>query len=148
MASTNQWRRHFICLASLLVLGVWASQASCRSHPEQSMLERHEKWMANYGRVYKDADEKEKRYKIFKENVERIEAFNQGTNRTYKLGVNKFTDLTNEEFQVSYTGFKPQTMPTSKSPFFKYANVTADVPPTVDWRDKAVTQVKDQGRCG
>ncbi|CAK9176583.1 unnamed protein product [Ilex paraguariensis] len=66
---------------------------------DASIYERHEQWMAQYGRVYKDSDEKDNRFKIFKENVERIESFNKATNKPYKLGVNQFVDLTNKRVQ-------------------------------------------------
>lgn len=115
------------------------------------MLKRHEEWMAMHGRVYTDLAEHEKRFAIFKENVERIDAFNNGVEKGYKLGVNRFADLTNEEFRSLHTGYKRQSfelMSKSKPANFRYGNVTA-APTVVDWRKKgAVTSVKDQGLCG
>ncbi|RVW25819.1 Senescence-specific cysteine protease SAG39 [Vitis vinifera] len=67
MASTNQYQ--YVSMALLFILAAWASQATSRSLHEASMYERHEDWMARYGRMYKDANEKEKRFKIFKDNV-------------------------------------------------------------------------------
>ncbi|XP_022715767.1 senescence-specific cysteine protease SAG12-like [Durio zibethinus] len=138
-------------LAYLLVLSIWISHALSRPLNEEDMLKRHEEWMALHCRVYTDAAEKEKRYEIFKDNVERIEAFNNGVEKGYKLGVNKFADLTNEEFCSLHTGYKRQSfesMSYSKPSTFRYGNVTS-VPTVVDWREKgAVTSVKDQGTCG
>ncbi|GMI64307.1 hypothetical protein like AT2G34080 [Hibiscus trionum] len=74
------------CLVFLFVLGIWASQASSRSVPEASMSDRFEQWMASYGRAYQDSSEKDKRFQIFKENVEYIESHNADTTK-YKLGV-------------------------------------------------------------
>ncbi|XP_068659893.1 senescence-specific cysteine protease SAG39-like [Aristolochia californica] len=111
------------------------------------MVKRHEEWIAKYGRVYKDTAEKERRFKIFAENVQLVEAFNSDGGNTYRLSVNEFADLTNEEFRASRNGFRPSLRDTSSS-LFRYENVTA-VPSTVDWRKKgAVTPVKDQGQCG
>ncbi|KAI8001589.1 Senescence-specific cysteine protease SAG12 [Camellia lanceoleosa] len=149
MASTN----HFQCifLAFLFVLGVLFSQASSRLLNEQTMLEMHEQWMARHGRIYKDVEEKNTRFQVFKDNVQHINAFNEGVDRAYKLLVNQFADLTDEEFRASHTGYKKQptkVTSTSKPTSFRYANVT-DVPATIDWREKgAVTPVKDQGQCG
>ncbi|KAL7258461.1 hypothetical protein ACSBR1_004566 [Camellia fascicularis] len=113
---------------------------------EPSMYERHELWMAHYGRVYKDTAEKESRYNIFKANVEQIESFNKASNKPYKLGVNQFADLTNEEFKLR-NRFKSHVC-SNVATSFKYENMTA-VPATMDWRKKgAVTPVKDQGQCG
>ncbi|KAK8642064.1 hypothetical protein V6N13_011426 [Hibiscus sabdariffa] len=141
-----------ICLAYLLVLSIWISHAHCRPLNEEHMLKRHEEWMAMHGRVYTDAVEQEKRYAIFKGNVERIDSFNNGVEKGYKLGVNKFADLTNEEFRSLHTGYKRQSftsmMSNSKPSNFRYGNVTA-AQTALDWRKKgAVTSVKDQGTCG
>ncbi|KAH9763517.1 hypothetical protein KPL70_001200 [Citrus sinensis] len=74
-----------------------------RTLQDASGCESHEQWMARCGCVYNDNIEKEKRSNIFKQNVARIEAFNNKANneKPYKLAVNVFADLTNEEFKVS-----------------------------------------------
>ncbi|OAY73606.1 Senescence-specific cysteine protease SAG39 [Ananas comosus] len=138
-----------LCMA-LLILSIWTSYASAsRELGEMSVLERHEKWMAQYGRAYKDAAEKRQRFEIFKSNFELIQTFNAETHK-FKLGLNQFADLTNDEFKAMYHGFKRKSgaaMSTTKR--FKYENVTAVQPVSMDWRTKgAVTPVKDQGQCG
>ena len=111
------------------------------------MMERHDKWMVENGRVYKDEAEKEKRFNIFKENVEYIESFNEAASKPYKLAVNRFADLTNAEFHNSRNGYRMGSK-ASASSSFRYANVSA-APASIDWRKKgAVTPVKDQGQCG
>ncbi|KAK4493509.1 hypothetical protein RD792_005588 [Penstemon davidsonii] len=128
---------------------MWASQATARTLPDASMVEKHETWMSQYGRAYKDDAEKAKRFKIFKDNVEYIQSSNEADARPYKLAINQFADLTNEEFKKSRNGYKTGYHTKSlKDSLFRYANVTA-VPSTMDWRKKgAVTGVKDQGQCG
>ena len=105
--------------------------------------------MTRYGKVYKDPQEREKRFRIFKENVNYIEAFNNAANKRYKLAINQFADLTNEEFIAPRNRFKGHMCSSIiRTTTFKYENVTA-VPSTVDWRQKgAVTPIKDQGQCG
>ncbi|KAE9447666.1 hypothetical protein C3L33_20439, partial [Rhododendron williamsianum] len=147
MASTNQYQ--CFALAVLFVLGVLASQATSRSLQDASISEKHKQWMARYGLVYKNSAEEEQRLKIFKDNVEYIESSNKAENKPYKLGVNQFADLTNEEFKLrnKFKSHSSSRTSTATSPF-KYANVT-DVPSCMDWRKKgAVTPVKDQGQCG
>ncbi|XP_038691403.1 senescence-specific cysteine protease SAG12-like [Tripterygium wilfordii] len=137
-----------ILVSLLLMLAVCIPYVSCSLLNEERMLKRHEDWMAQHNRIYKDAGEKERRYMIFKENVKRIDAFNNGVDKGYKLAVNKFADLTKEEFRTRYTGLRKMQPPTLKRTPFKYSNVTA-VPQTMDWRKKgAVTPVKYQGSCG
>lgn len=136
----------------LSILGIWASQTMSRLCDEApSLAKRHEQWMHQYGRTYASDAEKEKRFKIFKDNVNFIEQFNKGGKRTYKLNINKFADFTNEEVLDNYTGLKKSTSSSSPSggiKSFRHENVT-DVPTTVDWsKNGAVTPVKQQGQCG
>ncbi|XP_047948166.1 senescence-specific cysteine protease SAG39-like [Salvia hispanica] len=141
MASLATWK------LLLALLGLWASLAAARTAPDASMMERHEKWMVENGRVYKDEAEKVKRFNIFKENVEYIESFNEAASKPYKLAVNRFADLTNAEFHNSRNGYRMGSK-ASASSSFRYANVSA-APASIDWRKKgAVTPVKDQGQCG
>jgi KDEL-tailed cysteine endopeptidase len=112
-----------------------------------SLQERHEQWMTKYDKVYKDDVEKEKRFMIFKNNVEYIESFNAANNKPYKLSVNHLADLTLEEFKASRNGYKKRSLEFTTTSF-KYENVTA-IPTAIDWRVKgAVTPIKDQGQCG
>ncbi|KAH9695271.1 Senescence-specific cysteine protease SAG12 [Citrus sinensis] len=101
---------------------------------------------------------KQRRHKIFKDNVKYIENFNNGVgkDRGYKLAVNKFADLTNDEFRSMYAGYDWQNQnspvistsdPDASSPMDANSTVT-DVPSSMDSRENgAVTPVKDQGDC-
>ncbi|XP_037427688.1 senescence-specific cysteine protease SAG39-like [Triticum dicoccoides] len=132
----------FICLCSSTVL-------SARELGDAAMVERHEQWMVKYNRAYKDEVEKVQRFEVFRANVAFIESFNAG-NHKFWLGVNQFTDLTNDEFRATKTN-KGLKNSRSKAPTgFKYNNVSTDaLPAAVDWRTKgAVTPIKDQGQCG
>ncbi|EEF38907.1 senescence-specific cysteine protease SAG39 [Ricinus communis] len=146
MATISERKLMFV---ALLVVGLWVSQAWSRSLHDAAMNERHEMWMVKYGRVYKDNSEKERRFEIFRNNVEFIESFNKPGNRPYKLDINEFADLTNEEFKASRNGYKRSSnVGLSEKSSFRYGNVTA-VPTSMDWRQKgAVTPIKDQGQCG
>ncbi|XP_030518205.1 senescence-specific cysteine protease SAG39-like [Rhodamnia argentea] len=139
--------QYCLLLTLIFILGAWAHQAMGRTlQQEDPMYQMHEQWMARYGRVYKDMDERQSRFEIFKANVRGIESFNLANNKPYKLGVNRFADLANEEFKAR-NRFKSH-MCSTEAASFKYANVTA-VPSSMDWRKKgAVTPVKNQGQCG
>lgn len=112
----------------------------------------HEKWITQHDRVYKDAAEKKMRFRIFKKNVQLIEAFNRGEDKGFKLAVNRFADITDDEFRNLHVGFNSSMISSSfaistTKNTFKYADVK-DVPPAIDWRQKgAVTPVKNQGGC-
>ncbi|CAJ1978782.1 unnamed protein product [Sphenostylis stenocarpa] len=111
--------------------------------------EKHEKWMAQYGKAYKDAAEKEKRFQIFKNNVQFIESFNAAGDKPFNLSINQFADLHNEEFKALLINGqkKARSMGTATVTSFKYDSVT-QIPETMDWRKRgAVTPIKDQGTC-
>ena len=127
------------------------SHVMCRRLFEASTSERHEKWMAQYGKSYKDVAEKGKRFQIFKDNVEFIESFNAAGNTPFKLSINRFADLSDDEFKASLNGQKKKHglgTVTELETSFRHDNVTA-IPATMDWRKRgAVTPIKDQGKCG
>ncbi|OVA13276.1 Peptidase C1A [Macleaya cordata] len=151
MASSSTHFQFVFMAIFIILLGTFASQAMSRRvlhESSSSMADRHQLWMTQYGKVYKDLAEKESRFKIFKANVEFIESFNNVGNKPYKLSINEFADQTNEEFRASRNGYKMSSRSSSRSTSFKYENVTA-VPSSMDWRKKgAVTPVKNQGQCG
>ncbi|KAI3942881.1 hypothetical protein MKW92_006758 [Papaver armeniacum] len=140
----------FLSMAIFIILATWVSQAMSSRvvllH-EPTMVDRHQEWMIQYGKVYNNQAEMEKRFNIFKANVEFIESSNV-ENKPYKLSVNEFADQTIEEFKSSRNGYKKSWRRSPReSTAFRYENVTA-VQSTMDWRKKgAVTPVKDQGQC-
>ncbi|XVF25663.1 hypothetical protein REPUB_Repub13aG0232900 [Reevesia pubescens] len=139
-----------LSLVLFFIFGTLASQAMSRTFQEAAITNKHKQWMSRYGRVYENQSEKDKRFKIFKDNLEYIENFNNAGNRTYKLGINEFADLTHDEFLAARTGYKKRDNPTTTSitSSFRYESMT-EVPTSLDWREQgAVTPVRNQGRCG
>ncbi|XWS16856.1 hypothetical protein CRYUN_Cryun33cG0016600 [Craigia yunnanensis] len=138
-----------LTIVLFFIFGTLASQAMSRTIQEAAIADRHEQWMATYGRKYEGKLEKEKRFRIFKDNLEYIESFNNGGNRSYKLGINEFADMTQDEFLAAHTGYKMQENPTTSIPTsFRYQSVS-EIPTNLDWREKgAVTPVKYQDKCG
>ncbi|KAG0475908.1 hypothetical protein HPP92_012349 [Vanilla planifolia] len=52
----------------------------------------------------RDLDEKQNRFNVFKDNARYIHEFNKRKDVPYKLRLNKFADMTNEEFHAAYAG--------------------------------------------
>ncbi|PRQ31275.1 putative fruit bromelain [Rosa chinensis] len=142
-------RINLVFISIFITLGTLASHATSPSLYEASLAEKHEQWMAKHGRVYPNAAEKEMRFGIFRKNVEYVEKFSNEANKTYKLNINRFSDMTNEEFRRHLTGFKMPPGLSSTSSNFSYQSLAAtDIPTSVDWREQqAVTPIKDQNSC-
>ncbi|XP_074594347.1 cathepsin L-like peptidase [Brevipalpus obovatus] len=108
------------------------------------------KFKAQFGKKYATAEEEAQRHSIFVQNMEKVERHNERAKNgqvSYTLGMNKFADLTFEEFSKTHLGFKNKgKVPAPRT------HVKGDVstlPASVDWRKKGiVTEVKDQGGCG
>jgi len=107
------------------------------------------KFKMEHQKVYKTRAEHESRFQVFAENLKKIAAHNNA-GHSYTLGINQFSDLTQEEFKGQYLGgYKALSNPaTSESRAF-VKKAIKDLPESVDWRDMdAVTDVKNQGQCG
>ncbi|CAH8295255.1 unnamed protein product [Eruca vesicaria subsp. sativa] len=145
----------FLILAIILSFKTLGATSRGGLFEASAVTEKHEQWMARYHRVYSDESEKTKRFEIFKKNLEFVEKHNMNTNNTYKLGVNQFSDLTNEEFRARYMGqVVPEDMLRISSSnsdtkvSFRYENVS-DIGESKNWvQEGAVTSVKNQGGCG
>jgi len=103
-------------------------------------------FMNKYNKKYSNS-EMFNRYNIFKTNVDRIHHHNRGKH-TYTMAMNKFGDLTAQEFGATRKGYKP-SMQKPKS--FHHSDIHSRPmfnATSVDWRPNNVTPVKDQGQCG
>ncbi|XP_015791309.1 cathepsin L1 [Tetranychus urticae] len=108
-----------------------------------------ESFKAKHHKVYAGESEEAWRKSVFLNNLKKIKAHNERADNgehTYRLGVNKFADLTFEEFKAAYLGFKKSNR---SAPLIHNVNKTVRVPSSVDWRTKGiVAEVKDQASCG
>ena len=105
------------------------------------------KYERDYDRDYNES-EYWIRYNIFNTNLNYIHDSNNNRNKTYKLGINNFTDMTFKEFKGIY--LKLKINPYSKNyTMSNYISKKDPIPSNIDWRaDGLVTNVKDQGQCG
>ncbi|KAK3225201.1 hypothetical protein Dsin_005063 [Dipteronia sinensis] len=145
-----------VFLAALLLALVLGITESFDFHEkeletDESFRDLYERWRSHHT-VSRSLDEKHKRFNVFKQNVLHVHNTNK-MDKPYKLKLNKFADMTNQEFRSTYAGskikhYKMFQGSSHGTGTFMYENVQ-QVPPSVDWRKNgAVTNVKDQGQCG
>nr|QCU55012.1 3,4-methylenedioxy cinnamic acid hydratase/lyase [Piper nigrum] len=97
-----------------------------------------------FGKQYSSVDEIRKRFDIFVENLELIHSTNK-RGLSYKLGINKFADLSWEEFKAHHLGAAQNCSATRGT----HKLTQAILPETKDWREEGiVSPVKNQGHCG
>ena len=129
-------------MLSLALVALAASTDVCMASP--SFLD----WMEVNGKSYSPT-EMDYRMSVYSANVARIEAHNAG-NHSWTMAINKFADLTSEEFGARYTGglnLKPKSR-SLRATNYAPLNMSAN-PASVDWTTKgAVTPIKNQEQCG
>lgn len=122
-----------------------SADAGGRSEAEAASL--YEAWLVKHGKFYNALGEKDRRFEIFKDNLRFIDEHN-AKNLSYRLGLTRFADLTNDEYRSTYLGAKPHRRNLRTSDRYQ-PRVGDALPESVDWREKgAVPDVKDQGSCG
>jgi len=118
---------------------------------ESDYLNSWREFTAKYNKNY-NHDEAYYRYKIFKHNVDYVDYFNkyEAAERTFTVGINKFSDLSNEEFRGFFLGTKVDATTQVRSGQRQVPQVDLKALPTAwNWTSQgAVTPIKNQGQCG
>lgn len=102
-------------------------------------------------REYETSEEEAKRFHIFQRNLRYINEMNakRKSPLQHRLGLNKFADMSPEEFGKTYLQEitkEPSNWGSRK--MWHDDDSCENLPASVDWREKgAVTEVRDQGEC-
>merc|ERR1712168_593566 len=138
----KQYKSTFHTMKSLLIIATLALGATALGLDKE-----WEAFKTKFERSYSSVEEHNLRRLIFADNLLLIESHNLEHElgcHTYTLGVNQFADLTGDEFQRQFNGFKPIQGKEAQA-----HQIVGDAPDTMDWRTKGlVTPIKDQGQCG
>ncbi|XP_057428115.1 cysteine proteinase mucunain-like [Lotus japonicus] len=144
----------FALSAFALDMSIIDYDAKVEARTENHLKNMYEAWLVKHHKVYNALGEKERRFEIFKDNLRFIDHHNNREGeKTYKLGLNKFSDLTNEEYRAMFLGTRTRgsrgLLSGSKRSDRYGFREGEELPASVDWREKgAVAPVKDQGQCG
>jgi C1A family cysteine protease len=123
--------------------------AALLAAPALASTDRFAHWASQHGKVYKTQEERLHRRAIFAANVAKISAHN-AAGHSWTMGVNKFADMTGEEFKARYTGgYRAKNHRTTSVATHLLWKTDAAPPASVNWvAAGAVTPVKNQGDCG
>lgn len=105
-------------------------------------FEHYDTYVQLFEKKYRP-QEKLSRFHIFLDNLEYINNHNRNSSHHYQLGLNYFTDLSNEEFKKHH-GVNNFQSSGKLCSFDSQASPSEEV----DWSLTAVTPVKNQGQCG
>jgi hypothetical protein len=156
--------RGLVAVALLALLLLFASSAAATSTagaPSRGMARTeaqaraaYDLWLARHGKARNNAlvggGEYDRRFRAFWDNLRFVDAHNARAGaRGFRLGLNRFADLTNEEFRAAYLGRGGRGgLNATVGERYRHDGVEA-LPDSVDWRHKgAVAPIKNQGQCG
>lgn len=117
---------------------------------EERVVEMFEIWKEKHRKVYGKSEEAEKRLLNFKKNLKYVIEMKKKGKGGHRVGLNKFADLSNEEFRERYLRkVKKPVGKVTRGGFGRRKLESCETPSSLDWRKKGVvTAVKDQGDCG
>ena len=134
----------------LITLAITAALAFEPGHEKESYIfSKFQDFLATQNKRYSTFEEYMERFKIFRTNYLKMESFSVEQGKTWSVAMNKFADMTSQEFRRTYLNLdiKVADMIRGQSEALTFSEDTA--PAAWDWREQgAVGPVKDQGSCG
>ncbi|XP_074665108.1 procathepsin L-like isoform X1 [Strix aluco] len=135
--------------AMAMLLGLLLALLGCTVALDPALEEAWEGWKSLHAKEYPGEAEAARR-EVWEKNLWRIQQHNweeaQGQHG-FRLAMNHYGDLTDEEFNQLLNGFSPAWQEEPARLF--QASAALKTPAEVDWRAKGyVTPVKNQGHCG
>merc|ERR1711860_358638 len=122
----------------VLILVAFLAASALPSYKSQ-----FESFQFEHGKSYKSSAERLQRFANFVKNVREIEENNK-SNKSGKKSINRFVDMTHEEFNQIMNGYITMPSPAGAMAATKDINMK-DLPASVDWRDSgAISAIKDQ----
>ena len=127
-----------------LLIVLTLTLVSCDFDIDTMMFYRFQRFITKYNKKYNSVQEFLARFEVFKRNC--MASFKE--NSSYRTGITKFSDLTQQEFAKIYLNLNYDAFAIAN--FDPYTvKVSNAAPDAFDWRDRGlVTPVRDQGACG
>jgi len=138
-------------LCIILTLAAFAASSSLMEG-QCYLCSEFAEFQSKFGKTYKSEDEANKRFAIFKQNLDKIKSHNSDPSVSWQMGVNQFTDMSDEEFEEKVLTSGVMMSGRRATSTASRAEVSLDgIKERVDWREhpsNPITPVKDQAHCG
>ena len=134
-----------VTLALATVKFAWERKSSLSKFDRES-IQMFSIWKQQHGKSYNSLSEEFYRLNVFLKNHQKLKEL-RNSDITYSVGLNKFSDLPEEEFLQMYAGYSNKSTRQRKEREVKTAaGFTA--PSSIDWRKfNAVNPIRDQKNC-
>merc|ERR1712010_95912 len=135
-------------MSPVLKLAIFSVLAAAAVAQEEDLLvSSFKSFVTTYNKSYTDAAEFEYRLSVFNQTLKIIQERNAEGEAEH--GINKFADLTRDEFRAMYLGYTPEHRSSDPETEELAPTLNTSSVSSVDWRTKGVlTPVKDQAQCG
>jgi cathepsin F len=121
------------------------SIVACEVDFDSLAFRAFQRFIKKYNKKYDSMNEYLARFQAFRQNLNKLA---ENGPQTYKTGITKFADMTQQEFAKTYLNLNFNAFALLNLNPVK-VKVTNAAPDAFDWRDKnVVSAVKDQGSCG
>ena len=140
---------NLILVSLIFNLIILANAIGLSDDLDHSLNEDWENFKLTQRKSYSNANHDHRR-KIWQDNRRKIDIHNREGHSSFQLKMNKYGDLTHEEFIQKMTGFKtPLIINAASAGQNRRRRASTVLPESVNWRTQGyVTPVKDQGNCG
>jgi cathepsin F len=137
----------------LITLALSAVLAFEPGHAKESyVFGKFQEFLKTENKKYSTPEEYFARFAIFQTNYNKLESMtlSPDSTRTHSVGLNKFADMTAQEFRKTYRNLNVELVNVIKAKAEALTfMIDESVPASWDWREHAaVGAVKDQGQCG
>ena len=139
-------RLAFIALAALFAMGIFVgvNRFVANKKTDSTVDRAFISWAQTQNKIYTSPAQMNYRRNVFAFNYEKVAQMNKDF--SHKSALNRFADLTEEEFVAKYTGLR---ITGNEERNVAENTVSLGQQASVDWRTQgAVNPVKDQGQCG
>ncbi|TKR89240.1 hypothetical protein L596_013376 [Steinernema carpocapsae] len=132
--------------SSVVLLSLPVVFGLCMDAPDET-VSQWQSFVSQHDKVYESAEEETRRFEIFRHNLDKIRQLNDEHGGVTTFGINKFSDMSEEEFSRM---FFEEAHNKDEESYSLYPDIEAlpEPPASKDWSKIVNLNVKNQNSCG